>query len=232
MAYSPALAVAPPAAPRVLLVEDHEMAARGLSELLSGEGFEVARAADGPGALEAASLAAFDAVVLDVLLPGLTGFDVCRELRAREATRDIAILMLTGLGDTPSKLQGFDIGADDYLVKPIASRELAARIRKLLSARRQAAHEVRRQRLRAIGEITTAVGHEINNPLATAIGTIEMVLLRRDLSAEVRRDLDVCQQQLWRIAATVSELGEVRDETVPYVGPDTMIDLTPESARH
>ncbi len=219
------------AGPRVLLVEDYEPAARGMEELLRYEGFLVTRAPDGPGALAAASAAAFDAIVLDVILPGLSGFDVCRALRARDRTRDATILMLTGLSDTPSKLQGFDIGADDYLVKPVVVRELAARIRKHLAARRDAAHEVQRQRLRAIGEISTAVGHEVNNPLAAAIGTLEMVLLRSDLSAAVRRELDVCQDHLWRIAATVSQLGDARDGTVPYVGPDRMIDLAPVGVR-
>jgi CheY-like chemotaxis protein len=113
--------------PHILLVEDQERAAHGLQELLALQGFRVTCAPDGPSGLYAARSAHLDAIVLDVRLPGMDGFAVCRALREDEATRHIPIVMLTGLGDTPSKLQGFETGADDYLVKPVPARELAAR---------------------------------------------------------------------------------------------------------
>jgi DNA-binding response OmpR family regulator len=216
-------------APHVLVVEDHDRAARGLEELLRLQGFDVTRVSDGLQAIDAASSVPFDVIVLDVMLPGMNGFDVCKKLRSMEPTRNVPILLLTGLSDTPSKVQGFEIGADDYLVKPVVVRELAARIHKHLSTRRQNAMEVHEQRLRAIGEIATAVGHEVNNPLAAAAGTIEMVLMRSDLAPDTRRDLAMCHDQLWRIASVISQLSDVRDRTVPYVGPDKMIDLTREA---
>ena len=214
--------------PRVLLVEDQERAARGLQELLRLEGFEVSCAADGPTGIAAAQRERVDAVVLDVMLPGMDGFAVCRALRRIDATSRVPVVMLTGLADTPSKLQGFDLGADDFLVKPVPARELAARLRKLIAARVDASNQVHRQRLQAIGEIAAAVGHEVNNPLAAALGTLDLVLLRQDIAPDVRRDLALCRTHLWRIAATVSQLTSVRDRTVPYVGPDRMIDLKPE----
>jgi CheY-like chemotaxis protein len=214
--------------PHVLLVEDQERAARGLQELLALEGFRVTCAADGPSGLDLAQASQVDAIVLDVLLPGMDGFDVCRALRRHASTRNVPVVMLTGLGDTPSKLQGFDTGADDYLVKPVPSRELAARLRKLIATRLDASSEVHQQRVQAIGEIAAAVGHEINNPLAAALGTLDLVLLRPGLSADARRDLAECRTHLWRIALTISQLTNVRDRTVAYLGPDRMIDLKPE----
>ena len=80
----------------------------------------------------------------------MDGFAVCRALREDEATKDIPIVMLTGLGDTPSKLQGFETGADDYLVKPVPARELAARLRRLISDRVEATTRLHDQRLRVI----------------------------------------------------------------------------------
>jgi DNA-binding response OmpR family regulator len=220
---TPSTAIPPP---HVLLVEDQDRIARGLQELLGFEGFRVSRANDGPSALDVAASERVDAVVLDVMLPGMSGFEVCRALRGRDATRDVPILMLTGLSDTPSKLQGFETGADDYLVKPVVARELSARIRKHLATQWRNTREVHDQRLQAIGQIATSVGHEINNPLSAALGTLEIILLRAVLSPEVRRDLLQCQEHLWRIATTLSHLSNVRDRTVPYVGADTMIDLT------
>ena len=136
--------------PHVLLVEDQERAAHGLQELLALQGFRVTCAPDGPSGLYAARSSQLDAIVLDVRLPGMDGFAVCRALREDEATKDIPIVMLTGLGDTPSKLQGFETGADDYLVKPVPARELAARLRRLISNRVEATTRLHDQRLRVI----------------------------------------------------------------------------------
>jgi DNA-binding response OmpR family regulator len=215
------------ASPRVLLVEDQERTAKGLEELLHLEGFAVTLAKDGPTGIAAAADGPVDAVVLDVMLPGMSGFDVCRRLRRIEGTRRVPIIMLTGLSDTPSKLQSFDIGADDYLVKPVPARELAARLRKLISGRVETANHVQRQRVKAIGEIAAAVAHEINNPLAAALGTIDLVLLRQDLPPEVRRELTLSRREMWRIASVLAQLTDVRDRTVPYVGTDRMVALGP-----
>ena len=101
-------------------------------------------------------------------------------------------------------------------------------LKKLIAARLDTSRQVHRQRLQAIGEIAAAVGHEINNPLAGALGTLDLVMLREDLSMDVRRNLAHCRTQLWRIASTVAQLTDVRDHTVEYLGPDRMIDLKPE----
>jgi len=227
-APAPAAVVTQVLLPHVLLVEDQERAARGMQELLIHEGFEVSCAPDGQTGLEAAHLHRVDAVVLDVMLPGMDGFAVCRALRRNEATRHVPVIMLTGLSDTPSKLQSFELGADDYLVKPVPARELAARLRKLIAARVDTSKQVHGQRLQAIGEIAAAIGHEVNNPLAAALGTLDLVLLRHDLPVDTRRDLVQCRTHLWRIASTVAQLTDVRDRTVEYLGPDRMIDLKPE----
>jgi len=229
-AATPSLPVRPVQVPQphVVLVEDQERAARGLEELLELEGFRVTCAQDGPAGISLGHQTAVDAFVLDVMLPGMSGFDVCQALRSNPVTAHVPIVMLTGLGDTPSKLQGLNIGADDYLVKPIPARELAARLRKLIGSRVEAANTVHRQRLQAIGEIATAVSHEVNNPLAAALGTLDLVLLREGLDADVRRDLAHCRTELWRIASTLSQLTQVQDRTVEYVGADRMIALSPE----
>jgi len=86
---------------------------------------------------------------------------------------------------------------------------------------------VHRQRLQAIGEIAAAVAHEVNNPLAAALGTLDLVLLRTDLAPDVRRELTSSRRQMWRIASVLAELTDVRDRTVPYVGTDRMVALGP-----
>jgi CheY-like chemotaxis protein len=214
--------------PHILLVEDQERAAQGLQELLSMQGFRVTCAPDGPSGLHAARTTAFDAVVLDVRLPGMDGFAVCRALRQDASTRQLPVIMLTGLGDTPSKLQGFDTGADDYLVKPVPARELAARLRKLISARLDVSKEIHDQRVLAIGAIAGAIGEEINGPLAAALGTLDLAMLRPGVSAEIRRDLALCRTHLWEIASTISQLVDAGGRGPAPTEPDKMIHLTPE----
>ena len=169
----------------------------------------------------------FDALVLDLMLPGeMDGFEVCRLLRADPTTERVVIVMVTAMDDPRSKIAGLDGGADDYLVKPVTGRELAVRLRKLLAGRKAHATEVRAQRRAAIDQMAAALGHEINNPLTTAIGRLDLLLLSTDVSGAVRRELVACQQGLLRIQHIVARLDDgVEDKTVTYLGPDTMIDL-------
>lgn len=115
---------------RILLVEDDLEMAGLVEQALWDDGYEVARAADGLTGLALARRGAFDAVVLDVLLPGLDGRDVCRTLRADG--RSVPVLMLTALGEVVNRVQGLDLGADDYLAKPFSLDEFLARLRALI----------------------------------------------------------------------------------------------------
>jgi DNA-binding response OmpR family regulator len=212
---------------RILLVEDQEQLARNVEELLRLDGFDVMWTANGARAVAMARRWHFDAIVLDLMLSGaMDGFEVCRLLRADPSTERIVIVMLTAMDDARSKIAGLDGGADDYLVKPVISRELSVRLRKLLGERRARVTEVREQRRAAIGQMATAVGHEVNNPLAAAMGTLDLLLLSHDLTAPVRAELLTCVEHLRRIQEIVSRLDDgVEDRTVQYVGPDAMIDL-------
>jgi len=111
---------------RILIVEDEQPLRSGLEDLLSAAGHEVATAADGRAALELGLAEPFDLVVLDLMLPGVGGIEVCRRLR--QARPEISIMMLTARGSEDDKVAGFAAGADDYLPKPFGVRELLARV--------------------------------------------------------------------------------------------------------
>ena len=115
---------------RILLVEDEPKMARGIRRGLEQEGHTVDVAADGEDGLSRALASEYDAVVLDVMLPGRDGFSVCREMRA--AGRWAPVVMLTARDAVDDRIRGLDAGADDYLVKPFAFGELLARLRALL----------------------------------------------------------------------------------------------------
>ncbi|HEU0009299.1 MAG TPA: response regulator transcription factor [Verrucomicrobiae bacterium] len=115
---------------KILIVEDDPHILLGLEEILKGEGYEVAICQRGDKALEAAARHAPALIVLDVMLPGLSGFEVCKQLRAKKTTA--LILMLTAKSQEMDKVIGLDLGADDYVTKPFGVRELVARIHALL----------------------------------------------------------------------------------------------------
>lgn len=114
----------------VLIVEDDESIGIGLEEVLRGEGFEVARVTRGDKALEAVAKLRPKLVVLDVMLPGMSGFEICKQLRAGK--NNTPVLMLTAKGQEIDKVVGLGLGADDYVTKPFGVKELVARINALL----------------------------------------------------------------------------------------------------
>jgi two-component system response regulator CpxR len=111
------------------LVDDDEPLCRMLDEYLAPEGFVATAVHDGASGLEMAAAGGFDIVILDVMLPGLDGFEVLRRLRATSA---VPVLMLTARGDDVDRIVGLEVGADDYLAKPFNPRELVARLRAIL----------------------------------------------------------------------------------------------------
>jgi two-component system response regulator RegX3 len=113
----------------VLVVEDEASFADALTVGLEREGFRVTHAADGPTALRRFGEDEFDLVLLDLMLPGLSGLDVCREMRA---TSDVPIIMVTAKGEELDTVVGLEVGADDYVSKPYRLRELVARMRAVL----------------------------------------------------------------------------------------------------
>jgi two-component system, OmpR family, phosphate regulon response regulator PhoB len=118
--------------PYLLVVEDEDALATLLDYNLGKEGFRVDRAADGEEALLKVEEEAPDLIILDWMLPKVSGVEVCRQLRAGAETRRIPIIMLTARGEEADKVRGLDTGADDYVVKPFAMGELTARVRALL----------------------------------------------------------------------------------------------------
>ncbi|HEX6485779.1 MAG TPA: response regulator transcription factor [Nocardioidaceae bacterium] len=115
--------------PRVLVVEDERTIAQAVADRLTAEGFTVRQEYDGPSAVTAAAEWSPDLVVLDVMLPGFDGHEVCRRVQAEHP---VPVLMLTARDDETDVLVGLGVGADDYLTKPFSMRELVARIRVLL----------------------------------------------------------------------------------------------------
>jgi len=127
---------------RILVVEDDRAIATALEDDLRLEGYDVEVVGDGPSAIDRASRSRFELMLLDVMLPGKDGFEVCRELKRRGV--ETTILLLTARGNESDKVLGLDLGADDYVTKPYSPKELRARVRVLLRRGAQARPEIAR----------------------------------------------------------------------------------------
>ena len=155
--------------PRILLVDDEESLQKLLSYPLRSDGYEVVAAADGQEALDRFDEGSFDLVVLDVMLPRVDGFDVCRKLRARSA---VPIIMLTAKAEEFDKVLGLELGADDYITKPFSMREFRSRVKAVLR---------RAELVRGEPIATTFVEFEILSALAHSPGRVftrDMLLTR------------------------------------------------------
>jgi two-component system response regulator RegX3 len=154
---------------RVLVVEDEESISEPLAYMLRKEGFEVSVADDGPAGLAAFDRDGADLVLLDLMLPGLSGTEVCRELRTRSA---VPVIMLTARDAEVDKVVGLELGADDYVTKPFSHRELVARIRAVLrrqgggtSSEDGSALEAGPVRMDVARHLVTVAGEPVQLPL-------------------------------------------------------------------
>ena len=154
---------------RVLIVEDEESFADPLAFLLRKEGFTAAVAASGQEALDEFDRNGADIVLLDLMLPGMSGTDVCKQLRQRSS---VPVIMVTARDSEIDKVVGLELGADDYVTKPYSARELIARVRAVLRRRGNDSEEVQPQVLEAgpvrmdvERHVVTVSGEEISLPL-------------------------------------------------------------------
>lgn len=181
--------------PAILLIEDHNDIAEMVIAYLENRGFELDYAADGVTGLHLAVTNPYDVIILDLMLPGMDGLDVCHKLRT-EAKRDTPVIMLTARDTLDDKISGLETGADDYLIKPFAIQELEARVRSLI---RRHKGEVAKEVL-SIGDLmvdtaTLSVRRDGKELGITPTGfKILTVLMRASPAVVTRRDLE---RQVW-----------------------------------
>jgi len=144
----------------ILVVEDDQDILQLLAFNFESAGFAVATAADGVEGLRLTRRSKPDLLVLDLMLPGLSGFDVCKELKRDPATRELPIVMLTARGEEIDRIVGLELGADDYVVKPFSFRELLLRVQAVL--RRAGAEAPERTRIERNGLVVDTEAHTVS----------------------------------------------------------------------
>ncbi|WP_293128209.1 response regulator [Microcoleus sp. bin38.metabat.b11b12b14.051] len=196
----------------ILVVDDTPANLDVISEALTDAGYEVAIAIDGERALKQVQYTLPSLILLDVMMPGINGFETCRRLKASPATKDIPVIFMTALSDTADKIKGFQIGAVDYITKPFEEMEVLARVNthiklrnlhkeleqhvasrtaELTSALAQVKQSqlqlIQNEKMSALGNLVAGVAHEINNPVGFIYGNIkELNLALQDIVEHLR----------------------------------------------
>lgn len=197
--------------PMVLVVDDEAE----IRDVLRGRlvaNYRVVTADSGTSALALVERERPEAVLADVSMPGMSGFELCRRLRARPEMRQVPIVLLTALGSVEDKLEGFDAGADDYVTKPFSLREVEARVRTHIQLRRLSAEMNAMANASLMGSISAGIVHEVNNPLNVLLNALPPVGegLGEGERAEVARTmLDLAQDAARRIHECVSSLSSL-----------------------
>ena len=202
---------------RILLVDDSPAYRRVIQTML-GPKYDFAQAETAEEALARVGSFQPDLVISDLIMPGIDGYELCRRLRAQPGLENVPIIMLTSKTGDESRITGLEVGADDYLFKPIRPRELNARVNSLLRLRRATleleeandslkkaqAELIRAEKLASLGQLVAGIAHELNNPLNYIYGNTEFlseyVKTFVDLLDRVGSDLDLTPEQKARLA--------------------------------
>jgi signal transduction histidine kinase len=210
----------------MLVVDDDDRSRRLLDGYLRAQGYEVRSAPDGPTALSMVREYLPDVVLLDVMMPFMTGYEVCERLKKDAQTRLCQVMMVTALDGTPDKVEGLDIGADDYVTKPVRREEFLAKVRALLRARRllldvehaRAALAERNEELQLKKTLAQTLVHDLKNPLAAVLGNLDLLQLR--CAEEVHYLIDRGRRSASRMQSMVLDLLDIERLEERHLVPD------------
>jgi two-component system, NtrC family, sensor kinase len=156
----------------ILIVDDTPNNIRVLFDILHEAGFKVSVVKSGEMALEKLPLIQPDLILLDVMMAGIDGFETCRCMKADITTKDIPVMFMTALSDVKQKVKGLELGAVDYITKPIQVEEVLARVNAQLKLRNTQIQLIQNEKMSSLGQLVAGIAHEINNPINFIYGNL------------------------------------------------------------
>ncbi len=221
----------PSSTERILLVDDDPRNVRLLEGIFRAGGYQVSKAYGGDEALSLAAQEVPDLILLDVMMPHVSGHEVCARLKADARTRPIPVIMVTALNSVEDKVEGLDVGADDFVSKPVNRVELLAKARSLLRAkalhdelaRAKVELESKNEELKRLEQLKESlvqmIVHDLKNPLTAIMGNLDLVLQRPEGSAErdherIARAL-ASSRSMMRMILDMLDVGRMEENRLP-----------------
>ena len=208
--------------PKVLVVDDQPINVELICQILGKAGIDTLRASSGTEALEWVAQSQPELVLLDVQMPDIDGFGVCKRLQADESTRHIPVIFVTANDSHTCKIAGLGVGAVDYITKPIEADETLARVQtqlRLASINREMRDIQHRldeaRRTATIGAVTQGIAHNLNNLLGVALGYLDLVQLHSDNPVQVKKNAQQVEKAVLRIIDIIRQLGTLVSQSRP-----------------
>ena len=220
---------------KILAIDDNPDNVFLLQDRLEREGFEVVKAYSGEMGIQKALEDKPDLILLDVMLPGISGYDVCKTISAKEQTKMIPIILLTALTDADNIKEGLQSGAFDYIKKPFNKIELIARIHSALRFSEMNKYFLEIEKIRTFAATVVTANHEIKQPLtliSLSVAAIRRELTKENISTDViSKRVEFIENATRDIIALLDKLGSIKKPVItPYVNNLNIIDLKAEES--
>lgn len=190
--------------PEILIVDDDEVSSRAFAMKLRKQGLQATCTGDPEECLAHIQGGLTGLVVLDIVMPKISGIELLRRIREHHSSVEMPVIMMTAKNNINDIVEALEIGANDYLTKPVHPSIAIARVRTQLSLQMLYRDNLKKKEIQTINEMIVTYNHEINNPLAAAIGLVDLSLERGDLAL-----LERTQQELARIASITKKISEI-----------------------
>ena len=211
--------------PTILVVDDEPTTRKILSNRLTKEGFKTTTCGDGDQCLSFIESIRVDLILLDIMMPGLNGLDVLRIIRQKYQRIELPVIIVTSVEEKPSIIEALNLGANDYISKPVNLEIIIARIRAHLDAAQFYRESIIKQKIETIHSLVVTYNHEIINPLSIAMAEVETAIRRGDLEK-----LPKAYDALKRISAITKKIQKLTGKEIKeavYVDGRKMVKLDP-----
>lgn len=211
---------------RILVVDDDESFSTMLQDLLLDSGYDVTLMSDGPSCINYCERQKPDLILLDIRMPGMDGFEVCRALKENKQTADIPIILLSGLTETEHKIRGFSLGVFHYLTKPFPAEELLARVENILGRQRLVQQALEASKVDTVRQLSVTLADRINNPLAGIMACCQILSKHIDDREKVIAIVENIKESVDQIYSVLVKLSQAdRVESAHYSQGINMIDV-------
>jgi len=212
----------------ILVTDDDVSMSNMVRDLLADSGYDVALASNGPACIEQCRKRIPDLILLDIRMPGMDGFEVCRKLKKDERTAKVPIMLLSALTEPEHKIRGFALGVFDYLTKPFSNEELLVRVENILTRQRLLKRDFEESKLDTIRQLSVTLADQINNPLASIMAGCQILSKHIDNREKVIEVLEMITDSVNRIYTALFNLTSAPGvKSTEYSKGIRMIDVEP-----